>query len=334
MPLTNAQYDALMRGYDARQQENRREAEEKKRIAYDKVPELREIDGSIASRSVAQARRLLRGEEGALDDLRGELSSLRRRREALLRESGFSDGYFEPSYACPDCRDTGFRDGKPCHCFKQASIDIVYESSNLRGVLERENFDTFSLSYYSDEDVSPSTGLSSLETAREAVEKCRCFIGCVEAGGGANLYLYGNTGIGKTFLTHCVARELLDGGFSVIYFTAPQLFDILGRGEFQGDADALEADRHVLDCDLLIIDDLGTELTNSFTNSRLFVCLNERILRGRSTMISTNLEPRELSDRYSERILSRIVNRYDFIKLFGADIRMLSRNSDAAPGGA
>ena len=141
----------------------------------------------------------------------------------------------------------------------------------------------------------------------------------------ANLYFFGDTGIGKTFLSNCIAKELLDSGHSVIYFTAFQLFDILSKGVFEKDADAIATHQNIFDCDLLIIDDLGTELSNSFTSSQLFLCLNERILRQKSTIISTNLNMNQVADIYSERVLSRITNNYTIIKLFGEDIRNKKR---------
>ena len=141
-----------------------------------------------------------------------------------------------------------------------------------------------------------------------------------------NIFFYGNTGVGKTFLSNCIAKELLDAGYSVIYFTAFQLFDILSKGVFKRDEEALLSHRNIFDCDLLIIDDLGTELSNSFTTSQLFLCINERILRQKSTIISTNLGMNQLADIYSERVLSRISSNYTLLKLFGADIRILKRH--------
>ena len=131
----------------------------------------------------------------------------------------------------------------------------------------------------------------------------------------------------STFLSNCIAKELLDAGYSVIYFTAFQLFDILSKGVFEKDADAIAAHQNIFDCDLLIIDDLGTELSNSFTTSQLFLCVNERILRQKSTIISTNLNLEQIAEIYSERTLSRISSNYSFIKLFGDDIRIKKRLS-------
>lgn len=325
MPLNNSQYDKIIRTYDARQLANHRLLEARTKAAYEQLPELKEIDDAIASCSVSQARRLLDGDENALISLKEQLAAHRAKKEALLHAHGFPADYFDPVYTCPDCKDTGYIGFERCHCFTQAAIDLIYAQSNLKEILSRENFETFSFDYYSREDINPTTGLSSLDTARDAVTKCRNFIDHF-GDTFSNLYIYGDTGIGKTFLSNCVAKDLIDAGYSVVYFTAFQLFDILSKGVFQKDADAMATHRNIFDCDLLIIDDLGTELTNSFTTSQLFLCLNERILRRKSTVISTNLGVNRLADIYSERVLSRISSNYTLIKLFGADIRILKRN--------
>ncbi len=325
MPLSNAQYDEIAREYDARQLSNLRAVEMRIRDAYEQIPGLREIDDAIASCSVARARELLDGNADALLNLRRQLEAYRRKKESLLSEHGLSTDDFKPVYTCSDCKDTGYVSGKRCHCFRQAAINLVYTQSNLKEILKKENFDTFSFAYYSDTEINPATGRSSLATAKDAVAKCRHFIDTFDTAF-LNLYLYGDTGTGKTFLSNCTAKELMDRGHSVIYFTAFQLFDILSRGVFRRDADAVETHRNIFDCDLLIIDDLGTELANSFTASQLFLCINERILRRKSTVISTNLGMNQLADIYSERVLSRISSSYTLIKLFGADIRILKRN--------
>ena len=324
MSLTNAQYDEIMRGYQAKQLRNKRLANERLANAYKQEPHLKEIDEYIASASVSSVRKMLNGDTNAMSHLKQELSKLRTEKATILKRMGLRADYFNEVYTCFDCKDTGYINGKKCHCFKQQIIDIIYSQSNIKGILSQENFSKFSYAYYSDELINPANGLSALQSAKHAVKECHRFIKEFDKKPN-NLLFYGDTGVGKTFLSNCVAKELLERGKSVIYFTAFQLFDILSKGTFQKDSDAIAAHQNIYDCDLLIIDDLGTELANSFTSSQLFLCVNERILRQKSTIISTNLDMKQLADLYSERTLSRISINYCILKLFGDDIRILKR---------
>lgn len=325
MPLSNAQYDEIMRDYDQRQLHNRRILDARRQEAYRRIPRLAEIDSAVARSAVQKARLLLDGDSSAVAALRKEVAALRAEREQLLSSMGYPKDYLEPVYTCPDCRDSGYVDGHKCHCFKQAVINTVYAQSNIREILARENFDSFNYDFYADDDISKTTGLSSLATAQNAVRECKNFIENF-TDKPKNLFIYGKTGVGKTFLSNCVAKELLDQGYSVIYFTAFQLFDILSKGVFEKDADAIAAHQNIFDCDLLVIDDLGTELSNSFTTSQLFLCVNERLLRSKSTIISTNLSLNQIVDTYSERTFSRICDAYTLINLFSrVDIRIQKR---------
>jgi DNA replication protein DnaC len=325
MPLSNSQYDEIMREYDKRQLSNRRIMDARRREVYARIPRLRQIDSEVASDSVRRARLLLDGDATATASLHEELSSKSETRSALLEGAGYPADYLDPIYSCPDCRDTGYCDGRKCHCFRQAIINTVYAQSNIHSILEKENFDAFSFDYYPADEINSTTGLSALATAQNAVRDCHNFIDEFDKKP-KNLFFYGKTGVGKTFLSNCVARELLDLGYSVIYFTAFQLFDILSKGVFEKDSDAIETHRNIFDCDLLVIDDLGTELSNAFTTSQLFLCVNERLLRGKSTIISTNLGLNQIVDVYSERTFSRICDSYTLINLFsGVDIRIQKR---------
>ena len=321
MALTNPQYDSIMRMHNRRPLQNRHELEERRKTAYAKIPRLPEIDGDIASISVQKARDMLNGGPHAGLDLRAAIAELAQERTALLVSNGFPADYLEPSYDCPLCRDTGYIDGKKCVCFKKAEASLLYTQSRLDEILDKENFDTFSLEYYSDDIINNATGLTSRQTAHAALQRCRSF---TETFGIRfdNLFFYGDTGVGKTFLSHCIARELLDRSFCVIYFTAFDLFELFARHTFSGSDEAKEVHSNIFNCDLLIIDDLGTELTNSFVASQLFLCINERILRKKSTIISTNLTLDRFAETYSERTFSRISSNYTIIKLFGSDIRI------------
>lgn len=321
MSLTNTQYDEIMRDYEARQTQNRHIQELHIQEVYRKVPKLKELDDEIASVSVARAKELLSGSEAALEELHRQLEQLQKQKKELLTESGYPLNYLDMPYTCPDCKDTGYIDGKRCHCFMQASIDLVYTQSNLKSILEKENFSTLSFSYYSDDHINPATNLSALATAKNAYDESLRFIKNFDDEF-SNLFFYGDTGVGKTFFSNCIAKELLDSGHSVIYFTAFELFHIFEKNVFERDVEMAEPYQNIFDCDLLIIDDLGTEMSNSFTTSQLFLCLNERILRRKSTIISTNLGLNQLADTYSERTFSRVSSHYTMIKLFGDDIRI------------
>ena len=324
MPLSNLQYDEIMRDYQARQLKNRRIYEVRLKQAYTLAPQLKETDHAISSAAMSKARLLLAGDDKAISALHEELALLRQKRLSIIQSLDFPADYLEPVYDCKDCKDTGYVGGDKCHCFKQAIINTLYSQSNIQEVLERENFKTFSYAYYSDQDLDPVTGLSSLATIKNAVAESRHFIEDFD-NKPKNLLLYGDTGVGKTFLSNCLAKELMDRGYSVLYFSAFRMFDILSKGVFSHDEEAIAANQNIFDCDLLIIDDLGTEMNNSFTASQLFLCINERILRGKSTIISTNLGMKELLENYSERTFSRITSSYTLIKLHGNDIRIQKR---------
>lgn len=327
MALKNTQYDEIMREYYRKQTEDRHEQEERIRLASEAVPELSAIDRQIASLSVSSARKALEGDENALLHLREDIKALSDRKAALLTSHGYPADYLEMHYHCPDCQDTGYIGQEKCHCFRQAVIDLLYTQSNIREILEEENFDYFSFRYYSDTAVSPATGLSSLATMKKLVGECMDFIRNFDTEF-QNFFFYGDTGVGKTFLSHCIARELLKTAHSVIYFSAFELFDLLGRTTFQRtetEEETKNMHAYIFDCDLLIIDDLGTELTNSFISTQLFLCINERLARRKSTIISTNLGLNVFRDTYSERVFSRITSSYKMRKFFGDDIRILKK---------
>ena len=321
MALNNSQYDAIIRTYEQKQLHNRNVLDKHYETAYAKLPELKMVHQSMSELSVKQARKLLEGDENALQELKNQIKLLSKQAKDLLVAGGFPANYLEPVYDCPDCKDTGYIDNKKCHCFQKAVIDMLYTQSNLKHILQEENFDTFSLSYYSANHIDPKTGTSSLSNMQKAYTAARDF---VDTFGREfrNLFLYGDTGVGKTFLSNCIAKELIDRSHSVIYLSSFELFDTLAKSKFGKDETANQMNEHIFDCDLLIIDDLGTELANSFTVSQLFLCLNERLLRRKSTIISTNLSLESLVDIYSERTFSRITSNYTMLKLTGDDIRI------------
>lgn len=327
MALSNSQYDAIMREYGRQQIENHHKLEERRQEIYARLPVVRQLEAEIAERSVACAKKLLEGDKSVLDRLKEDLKDLREQKSLIIRAAGYPDDYLELHYRCPDCRDTGLIDGRKCHCFLQAQMKLLHAQSNLEDVLERENFNALSYEYYDDTEILPQLGITNAAYMRRVVAGCREFVRDFDKKHD-NLLFTGSTGVGKTFLTNCIARELMDDFHSVIYLTASDLFDVFSRNKFDYDnaEDMKDMYRFILDCDLLIIDDLGTELNNSFTSSQLFYCINERMNMSRSTIISTNLTLARLRDSYTDRVTSRIMSGYRIIPLYGGDIRLLKSN--------
>lgn len=315
MALSNTQYDQIKRMYD--QKLLRRHYEIEKRTAYvnEHVEGYKELSDAISSLSVERARLLFEGNTHALDDLKESIELLRNQKNCLLKGAGLPTDYLDIPYDCKDCQDTGYVNGEKCHCFKQASISLLYDQSNLKEYLDSTDFSKVSDKYYHGQDLSHF---------KDSFEKSINFVKNFKFDY-QNLCFYGTVGSGKSFLSGCIAKELLKEGNSVIYFSASALMDFFSKYAFDYKSrdESEEAYRDIYECDLLIIDDLGTEVTNGFSISRLFTCLNERHLRKKSIIISTNLSLEELRDRYSDRIFSRLTGNFLFCRMTGPDIRMM-----------
>ena len=323
MGLKNSQYQAIMREYEQKQLRNHDILTQH----YEKV--YRELPNSnhwmilfILVRPIWKTP--LNGDEKAVSSLKEELAILRASKQELLRSSGFPADYLEPVYDCPDCKDTGYIGNQKCHRFKKAIIDLLYhQQSNLKEILKKENFSTFALDYYStNSSLNPKTGRSSRQVIGDALRICQNFVTTFGTDF-QNLFLYGDVGVGKTFLSNCIAKELMDQEYSVLYFSASKFFSVLAKYAFdKHDVDAQNMFELIYNCDLLIIDDLGTEYTNNFIASQFFTCINERLLNRRSTLISTNLSLDSLADLYTQWYFSRITSNYIMLKLIGDDIRI------------
>ena len=314
MPLGNAKMQAILKEYDQTREKNRNILSKRMAQAEAKAPAYFEYHRQIISLCMQRANSALFPEanDSSSDSAyQKSLAELRSAKTQALLDAGFPANYLEPIYDCPACRDTGYTGTAQCDCLKQRIVHALYSQSGIAHMLQTNNFNTLSYEYYEGAD---------LEAFQNAVQTCQDMVQHFSTDK-TNLLFYGTVGCGKSFLSGCVAKALIDKGVSVVYFSATQLFDILYQNTLYNGLEDL------YNYELIIVDDLGAEMTNSFVTTALFSFLNERILRGKATIISTNLSLSDLKERYSERIVSRIIQNFKLCKLSGPDIRILKRLS-------
>lgn len=312
--------------YDQDKQRRADELEQRRRMAFTRQPRLAEIERELRGtmgRIVTSALQKGTDPLPVIRVLRDENLELQRERAELLTAMGEPIDYLDDKPACPLCGDTGYRKGQVCGCLKKYyAREQLHELSRLLPLGEA-TFDSFRFDYY-DDAVWPDYGTSPRANMERNFDVCRDYAQQFSKGSG-NLLLSGGTGLGKTFLSACIARVVSDSGYSVVYDTAGRIFsrfeEAKFRGDAEGDADAKRCQR----CDLLIVDDLGTEMTTSFVQSALYQLVNGRLMEGKATIISTNLAPEELGTRYGGAVLSRLEGEYEILPFFGEDIRRLKR---------
>lgn len=320
MGLTNSQYDGIIRKYDAVRMNNARLLEERRKYVYSKIDGFKELDDSIVTTSLECAKKKMGGNESALEELHVLLSQLKDMKRNLLVGAGLSADYLDPIYNCSDCHDTGYIGQDKCHCFTKQITDILYDQSNIRDWISENNFSTLSYKYYQGED---------LNRFQKAVSASHSMVDNFNSEK-TSLFFYGTVGTGKSFLSGCIAHELIEKGYSCIYYSSINLFEQIAKETFRSSSkdDLYNLYDCLYNCDLLIIDDLGTETPNSFVASQLFALINERDLRKKATVISTNLSLSEIRDRYSDRVFSRIVNSFSVFHITGTDIRIQKKTGN------
>ena len=293
---------------------------------YNKVPDVKKIDKAILETGLLISKAIIENPENyelKLEKVKEEMERLKMEKAYLLTENNIPLSYLDINYECSTCEDTGYLpQGDQCNCLKQALINKAYQMSNIKNVLEKENFQTFNIDIFPDETLEGET-----MTPRENMENISSisegFVINFDEDNEENLLFYGTTGLGKTFMCNCIAKALLDKNKMVIYQTAFKILEIIERRRFGRDSDRFNDWEYDLlfDADLLIIDDLGTELSNAFTNAEIFNIVNTRLINGTKTIISTNLTPKEISDIYTDRVFSRVLERFIPLRFFGPDLR-------------
>ena len=300
-----------------------RESENQQHLAeaYDRVPRLREIDRQLRM-TMAMAAQAVFSSGGdvnaAMEEAKNKNLSLQREREALIRMY-FEEGFLDDSPICPHCGGKGYLGSNMCECLAELCRQEQKKELTFLNV-GRETFDQFRLEYYPDR-VDPKFGVNVRAVMEKTYQTCRRYAyGFSERSG--NLLFSGDTGLGKTFLSACIARAVADRGYSVVYESAGHMFTNLERAKFSGDEQAREEVKKYNDCDLLIIDDLGTEMPGQFTTAALYSLVNDRLLAGRAMIISTNLNTEDLGRRYSSQIASRLRGSFTRVAFLGDDIRV------------
>lgn len=312
--------------YEKRRDNAEKELQYRKAEVYKIVPRLKELDEEISKIGIRLSRAILQNPsnyEIEVTKIKEYTEKLKQEKAILLTENNIPLNFLEINYSCNLCKDTGFiSSGEKCKCFKQKLIDRAYSMSNISNSLDNENFQSFNINIFSnekfeDEDLTPRENMLNILSVSEG------FVSNFDKNNGENLLFYGTTGLGKTFLCNCIAKALLDKGKIVVYQTAFKILEIIEEYKFSKEkTPELRMGYELLfDCDLLIVDDLGTELTNTFTNIEIFNIINNRIIQNKKTIVSTNLGPIDIANTYSHRVSSRIFGKFNMLEFYGPDLR-------------
>jgi len=326
-------FSTLLLEYDQKKRRAELDLEKRKQELYAKLPRLQEIETELNSFAINTAKSILNGGLTSLNALNQKVAELKAEKEKILKENNIPNSFLVPKYECSLCKDTGYvQDDNTasalCPCLKQKLLDVAYNKSNISN-LDKENFSTFNLNVFSDK-VEPekyNLNISPRQNIITIKEKCLNFIENFDNPETRNLLFTGTTGLGKTFMTNCIANELIKRGKNVLYQTAPVLLETVIDNKMSKNKNIPQNDfyQNVLEADLLIIDDLGTECMNSMKLSELFTILNTRLLnlnnKVTKTIISTNLDINNIFTSYEERIGSRLAGFYDILYFFGDDLR-------------
>ncbi len=328
--MSNSTLKNLLKEYEQKRLNALVDLDKRKQSLYSSNKRLEEIDFELNNYALNTAKNILSSSNNtSLIDLQNKIDTLKKEKETLLKNLNVDNSFFKPHFECTLCEDTGYIKDvysfNLCSCIKQKLFDIEYNKSNLSN-LAKDNFTNFDINLYSDEvnENLYSSNLSPRDNIRNIREIASSFVNNFDNSEEKNLLFLGNTGLGKTFLSNCIANELLKQGKTVLYQTAPVMLDTIIDYRFNKPG-ATNIYDNILDVDLLIIDDLGTECMNSMKFSELFNVINTRLLNQNNhitkTIISTNLNLKELSEKYDERIFSRFVGFYNICRFFGEDIR-------------
>ena len=322
----------LRRALDRYEEANRLRSEHARFLReeiYEKDPRIGELDRLLRSTVAEAAAVALAGghdPEKAVAAIQERNLAFQEERARRIAALGYPKGCIDEEPVCPLCSDRGYVGSKPCRCLMTLYREEQRKELSRLLDLQGESFDAFQLRYY--DDRPDARGVSNRRHMEMVLRYCRRFAESFEPGKG-NLFLTGAPGLGKTFLSACIAAVVSEKGYSVVYDTAVNVVSYFEEARFgrRGQQEEADADvKRCLHCDLLILDDLGTEMSTSFSVSAVYEVLNTRLREGRSTVVSSNLGTEEISRRYSPQIASRLAGNYNVLKFYGSDIRMQKRS--------
>lgn len=313
-------YKRIKELYETKYRCAQEEAETRRYELWARLPALEELDRAVSALGLEAVKLTIGGGASApkrIAALKEQSLELQAARGQLLRENGYPEDYTAIHYDCEKCGDTGYVDTRMCDCMRRALILAGYESSGIATLMQTQRFDTFSLDYYRDSE-------KTYEGMKRIYDVMQQFAQSFSTNTQMNLALFGGTGLGKTHLSTAVAKTVIDRGFDVLYISAVGMLASFERERF-GTTSISKEDvdtSRFYDCDLLIVDDLGSEVSNQFTVSAIYNVINIRLNKKKPTIISTNLTPAELRTRYWDRIASRIFGEYTPLIFEGTDVRM------------
>lgn len=303
--------------------------EKRKKEIYSQIPRLKEIEDEITNYAMQSMHSILLCEKDEqysyVKNLENKIDLLNTEKAQLLKQNDLSINDLEPKFECDKCKDTGIYNGHHCSCYEQELLNYAYNNSNLQN-FANHTFANFNINLF-EEEIFPNTNVSPKQNMEFILNTAKDFVKNFDNPNQKNLFFCGNTGLGKTYLSSCIANELLNQGKTVLYQTAPTLLDIIVDYKLKKDGKVSSFYKEVFDVDLLIIDDLGVEYLNNLNSVELFNIVNNRLIstKNTKTIISTNLDLPRFRDRYDDRIVSRIIGNYTICRFLGNDVRIKLR---------
>ena len=320
MGYSNSTYAEARAILEKQRIRNEQELEKRRELLYARSERAKQLERNIAKTSIMTARIIFKGGNVREEMEKLKTSNLKAQKELenIIAGFGFPSNYLEIWHKCEKCKDTGYADDRMCECMKKLCRDIEYQKLNETSPLELSSFDTFSLEYYS----KTSSGGKESDYVRmsRVLNMCRKYAGSF-SNKSKSLLMQGGPGLGKTHLSLAIAREVIDSGYGVLYVSAPVILRQIEKEYFGSQNNESNILNNILECDLLILDDLGTEFEKKFTVSAVYNILNSRMLTSKPTIISTNLSLGDIEKRYDIRTVSRIIGTMERIEFVGTDIR-------------